>query len=77
MRDPKRIKEILGVIEQVWTKNPDLRLMQLLLNAVGVYYESDCNSRICGFNICEIKDHYNTEDTIVLEKLKKTYGDLL
>lgn len=33
MRDPKRIKEILGVIEQIWTKNPDLRFVQMISNA--------------------------------------------
>jgi len=31
-RDPKRIPEVLRLIEQVWEKNPDLRLGQLLLN---------------------------------------------
>ena len=32
MRDPARINEILSIIEKVWKKNPDLRLMQLLGN---------------------------------------------
>ena len=31
-RDPKRIPEVLRLIEQVWQKRPDLRLGQLLLN---------------------------------------------
>ena len=32
MRNPKRIKEMLVLIEKIWTKQPDLRLLQLLLN---------------------------------------------
>jgi len=34
MRDPKRIPEILKRLEVVWKKYPDLRLGQLLVNAV-------------------------------------------
>ena len=32
MRDPKRIKKILGLIEQLWNENPDWRFGQLLIN---------------------------------------------
>lgn len=32
MRDPKRIKRILSIIEGIWVKNPDLRLCQLIGN---------------------------------------------
>ena len=46
MRDPKRIKKILKTIENIWKKNPDLRLCQLLENtAIGFdrlyYFEDD------------------------------------
>jgi uncharacterized protein YihD (DUF1040 family) len=47
MRDPKRIKKMLKQIEKIWTKNPDLRLFQLLLNPLGlpghtsIYYLED------------------------------------
>lgn len=34
MRDPKRIDKCLRKIKEVWGKNPDLRLGQLLLNIV-------------------------------------------
>lgn len=33
MRDPKRIRRILKLIEEIWYWNPDLRLGQLLVNA--------------------------------------------
>jgi len=33
MRDPERIDEILELISDIWHKNPDLRLCQLLSNA--------------------------------------------
>ena len=41
MRDPKRISKILKYVEKIWKKNPDLRLMQLLLNARTHYYTED------------------------------------
>lgn len=42
MRNINRIDEVLNTIREIWRRNPDLRLMQLLCNAVGdgpwVYY---------------------------------------
>ena len=35
MRDPNRIDIILKKIEEVWKKNPDLRLGQLLTDAAN------------------------------------------
>lgn len=34
MRDPDRIRDVLDAIRRVWEKYPDLRLGQLILNAV-------------------------------------------
>ena len=34
MRDPRRIDDVLLAIGEVWAQNPDLRLGQLLVNAV-------------------------------------------
>ena len=34
MRDPGRIQEVLEVIREIWFKKPDLRLLQLLINAL-------------------------------------------
>lgn len=45
MRDPKRIEKILGLILKVWHKSPDLRLTQLIMNALHMsgdpYYIED------------------------------------
>lgn len=44
MRDPKRIKTILELIEKLWLDMPDLRLCQLLSNCFGdkdLYYIED------------------------------------
>ena len=48
MRDPKRIDRILKLIEKAWKKYPDLRLGQLLVDALPkkfednvFYYEDD------------------------------------
>ena len=35
MRDSNRIDEILDYLRQQWKKNPDLRLGQIIENAVG------------------------------------------
>lgn len=36
MRDPERIDKILNTIRLIWTDCPDLRLGQLIVNAVGL-----------------------------------------
>jgi uncharacterized protein YihD (DUF1040 family) len=60
MRDPKRIDEMLDEIREIWKRSPDLRLMQLLLNC----FSYDCpNGRV-----------YNTEDEVLLEKIKEVYN---
>lgn len=52
-RDPKRIEEISALIQKVWEKNPDLRLMQLLCSVIGTggmidpYYVEDDILVIC------------------------------
>lgn len=32
MRDPERIKRMLKLVEALWTRQPDLRLSQLVVN---------------------------------------------
>lgn len=71
MRHPKRIKVILKEIERIWNEYPDLRLMQLLLNAIGAHVKVS-QDEIFETELYTI-DHYNTEDKIVLERLKETY----
>lgn len=34
MRDPKRIDTILSLIREIWHEMPDLRLTQLIMNAL-------------------------------------------
>jgi len=45
MRNPKRIEPMLSLIRKIWTHHPDLRLMQLLMNALKMnrdpYYVED------------------------------------
>lgn len=46
MRDPKRIPVILEAIRVVWQANPDLRLTQLIVNALDarpndIFYVED------------------------------------
>jgi uncharacterized protein YihD (DUF1040 family) len=35
MNKPKNIPEIIGLLQELWVRNPDLRLMQLLINVVN------------------------------------------
>jgi uncharacterized protein YihD (DUF1040 family) len=39
MRDPERIEPMLSLIREVWTKAPDLRLTQLIMNALNANYD--------------------------------------
>lgn len=42
MRDPERIDKILAMLGEVWHKNPDLRLGQLIYNVFSdPYYLED------------------------------------
>ena len=46
MRDPKRIKRILKLLQEIWTKHPDLRLTQVIGNCFNygdLYYIEDEN----------------------------------
>jgi hypothetical protein len=36
MRNPKRIKRILKLVEKIWKKCPDYRLTQLIMNALAM-----------------------------------------
>jgi len=61
MRDPKRIKPLLELIEEVWTKEPDLRLCQLLWNSTThISFSSD--------------DLFNLEDDELFIGLKRLYA---
>ncbi len=59
MRDPERINEILSLIKSIWVYIPDLRLMQLLINALPVAKAGISN------------DYYYVEDAILIKYLKK------
>lgn len=45
MRDPARIERIIGLVEKIWNEYPDLRLTQLIMNALDMngdpYYVED------------------------------------
>jgi len=45
MRDIKRIRRIIQLISIIWYKNPELRLTQLIMNALAInkdpYYIED------------------------------------
>lgn len=61
MRDHNRIKVILNLLEQIWKENPDLRLGQIISNAVpspGVMNDYELYL-------------FNYEDDKLIEDLKK------
>lgn len=45
MRDPARIERMLSLVKKVWDSSPDLRLTQLIMNALVMnsdpYYVED------------------------------------
>lgn len=62
MRDPKRIKKILGQIEGLWNLFPDQRLFQLLFN----YTRLGTRTKKLG----TIKDPFYYEDDIIEKELE-------
>jgi hypothetical protein len=46
MRDPDRIARILYMIEIIWNRFPDQRLMQLLTNVIGPGIETVSELRL-------------------------------
>lgn len=63
MRDPKRIDEMLDLLRQIWSQEPDLRLGQLVYNAARM-------------RTPEISDIYNIEDAVLRKGLLR-YKDQL
>jgi len=60
MKDPDRIVEILCLISEIWHKNPDLRLCQLLGNCFT-------------HGGLKQKDLYYIEDDELQDRLEKLY----
>jgi hypothetical protein len=60
MRDPARIDQILDLLREVWTRSPDLRLRQLIVNAVRP-----------GQPCPEV---FSVEDTVLARRLERMLG---
>lgn len=41
MRDPARIPRLLALVERIWRRYPDLRLGQIIVNALPDRFEND------------------------------------
>jgi len=76
MRDPKRIAEILALINQVWSKYPDLRFQQLMYNLQSGFSKENNNlGRVVeaekdGFEKIGF-DMFNVEDAQFMNYLKE------
>ncbi len=75
MRDPKRIEEMLALINQIWNKQPDLRFNQLLCILQNGYSKENNgigrveNNDQIGFTQVGY-DFFSVEDDTFLEYLK-------
>lgn len=58
MRDPARIDRMLDLLRTIWHRNPDMRLMQLLLNSSNIQLRAGL---------------YTTEDSVTEENLRRAY----
>ena len=58
MRDPQRIDEMLQLLRQIWIREPDLRLGQLVFNAARIRDP-------------EIADVYSVEDAVLQKGLRR------
>lgn len=74
MRDKKRIPKLLKMIERVWTKYPDMRFGQLIVNCLGTdsFYIEDgiAEKKIAEFGKIESTEFQNIyiDDFQILEK---------
>ena len=74
MRDKKRIPKLLKMIERVWTKYPDMRFGQLIVNCLGTdpFYIEDgiAEKKIAEFGKVESTEFQNIyiDDFQILEK---------
>lgn len=74
MRDKKRIPKLLKMIERVWTKYPDMRFGQLIVNCLGTdpFYIEDgiAEKKIAEFGKIESTELQNIyiDDFQILEK---------
>lgn len=71
MRDPARIDQVLALLEEVWRRDPELRLGQLIYNAARLREPQL-------FDVFSIEDSILQESLIrYLEQLQRTGSDLL
>jgi hypothetical protein len=62
MRDEKRIKKILVILEEIWERNPDQRFGQLLIN-LGVIKDD--------FSTWTVEDDLMEEHLIKIKETKE------
>lgn len=76
MRDPKRIKELLILIQLIWVKNPDIRFNQLIHNLQCEYrggeYVRKAYVDEIGWGTVDVSypDLFNVEDDDFIDFLK-------
>lgn len=71
MRDPRRIKKILSALRAVWEENPDMRLGQLICNAVRedmLYYIED-DTLVKALERCYCVDTEEKEEWSLIDEL--------
>ena len=69
MRDPDRIDPVLDKLREVWYRNPDLRLTQLLENVADRKQVELPNGYI--YHTCCM---YGMEEDELLRRLEEQYG---
>lgn len=73
MRDPGRIKRVLAALRAVWEENPDMRLGQLICNAVRedmLYYIED-DTLVKALEKCYCVDIKKNEEWNLVDELDK------
>lgn len=65
MRNPQRIDRLLNVVKRLWQQQPDLRLCQLISNAVGMATQK------------AMPDYFYIEDEVLLKGLELYIEDIL
>ena len=81
MRDPKRIEELLTLLNQIWMRNPDLRFNQLVYDLQSGYSHKNRNiGKIIETDSDGLQkvgyDFFNIEDDKFIDYLKQVLVSL-
>lgn len=78
MRNPKRIKDMMSLLTEIWEMHPDVRFNQLITHLQNEYGDQESLKRMTKDKFIDLidADMFYVEDDKFLEFLQNYYHDL-